>query len=135
MIERIDFPKRYPVPAWLMMTVVVMIFAGIMIHECTQKQLVNEIRISEVVVADYSRVHIEVQYTIQNASRFEREPNLMLKVYDAKGELIASVLYNIKIPARKTQELVKIIDKLDRPLDKGEKPGKVTLEVYPRKVM
>lgn len=135
MIERIDFPKRYPVPSMIMLGVIAFVFIGVMIHECTQKQLVNNIKISDVVITEYTRVYIEVQYTIQNTSRFEQAPNLMLKIYDTRGELLASSLFNVRIPAGKTWPLLKIIDKLIRPLDKGEKPGKVTLEVYPRKVI
>jgi hypothetical protein len=135
MIERIDFPKRYPVPSMIMLLVVVFAIAGVMINECSQKQLVSNVLISDVVIVEYTRVYLEVDYTVHNRSRFEQQPNLMLKVYDTKGELLASALFSIKIPAGKTRNLLKIIDKLDRPLDIGEKPGQVTLEVFPRKVL
>ena len=135
MIDRIDFPKRYPVPSWLMLAVVILALMGIMINESSQKRLVKNIIITNTEITEYSRVHIEVQYNIQNLLPKEQTPNLLLKVYDLQGNIIASTLFRVKLPAQRKISLLKIIDKLVRTLDKGEKPGKVTLEVYPRKVI
>lgn len=119
----------------MILAVVFMVFIGISIHNCIQKQLVNDIQISSVTITEFSRVHVEVHYTIQNLSNLDREPELMLNVYDSKGELLTNALFSIKIQAGKKQEMLKIIDKLNRPLNVGETPGNATVEVYQRKVL
>jgi hypothetical protein len=135
MFQRPEVPTKRSVPSFMILAVLLMVFLGVSIHNCSQKQLANEIQISNVVITEFSRVHVEVHYIIQNLSNLDREPELMLNVYDSKGDLLTSALFSIKIPAGKKQEMLKIIDKLIRPLDVGEKPGKAVLTVYQRKVL
>ncbi len=133
--ERLEFPKKYSIPGIVQLSVLILIIVGIWIQNCSQKQLTQEIRISNIEITEYSRVHIEVHYTIKNTSSFNREIWLLLKAYDTNGEELGSSLYSVKTVAGKTQPMLKIMDKLTRPLNKGEKPDKATIVLYTRKVI
>ncbi len=132
--DRMEFPKKYPIPNWLKLLVVVLVFCGILIHNCTQEHLSQEIVISDVKIIDYSRAHIEVTYNIYNKSSLDRDVWLLLFVSDSKGEELASTLFLIKIKAGENVTKIKIIDKLNKPLINNIKPEKATIEVYKRKV-
>ena len=132
-IERPDLQRRLPVPGYVKIVAILFVIFGIWFQTCTQKQLENEIRFSNLRITEYTRVYLEVRYTITNLSAYDRDANLMLKVYSEKGDLVASTIYAVNVPAHTSQDMIKIIEKMLRPLDKEEKPGKVTLEIYERR--
>jgi hypothetical protein len=133
-IDQMEFPRKYPVPQWLQLAVVVMILAGCGIHYCSQLQSSREISISDVRISDYSRVHVEVEYTLTNDAKVDREVWLYLQVFDANSRVLANALFLVRSKGGSRQSMLKIIDKLSRSLDKNEKPTKATLEVYKKKV-
>lgn len=133
--DRLEFPKKYPIPNWIKLLVVVLIFCGILIHNCSQEHLSSEIEISDIKIVDYSRVHIEIEYKIHNKTNIDRDVWLLLKVTDSNNEELASSLFLIKLKAEEKLSKVKIIDKLSKPLDDKITPQKATIEVYKRKVL
>ncbi|MFB3844523.1 MAG: hypothetical protein ACE14O_02080 [Candidatus Cloacimonadaceae bacterium] len=133
--ERLEFPKKYPIPNWIKLAVLIMILAGIGIHSCSQRKDAADIVISNVQITDYTRVSVEVDYTLQNKSKADRIVWLYLRVYGPEDEILGDALYSVSIKAGAKQDFAKIIDKLSRPLLIGEKPAKATLEIYKRKVL
>lgn len=133
--ERLEFPAKYPIPKGIMLSVFIFIIIGISIHNCSQKQLAEEIQITEIAITDYSRFHIEVQYTLRNTSGMQRDVWLLLKAYSNKGEELGSSLFLVKAQPDRIQSMIKIMDKLNRPLDKDEIPYSATINVYTRKVI
>ncbi len=134
-IDRLDFPKKYPIPAGIKLGVFLVLILGVIIHRCVQNQLKSEIKISNIEITEFSRVHVEVQYTVTNNSRSERDVRLLLKVFDDKGEVIGSSLFMVKVQPKSSQRFVKIIDKLERTLELSEKPTRAEIEVYTRKLL
>jgi len=134
-IDRMEFPKKYPIPNWIKLLVILLVIFGVLIHNCSQDSLDKEIRISEIKITEYSKVHVEVTYSLRNLSTIDREVWLLLKVYDDKDEQLGSSLFLVKIKANTTQKRIKIIDKLSRPLVVNEKPAKASIEIYKRKVL
>jgi hypothetical protein len=133
--ERLDFPKKYPVPNWIKLAIIVALIAGFGIYDCSQKKVLDEIKVLDVKITDYSRVHIEVQYTIQSQSHVDRDIWFILKAFDIKGKELGSTLYQVNVKAGRSQPMLKILDKLERPLENGEKPDKATVSIYTRKVI
>jgi hypothetical protein len=131
--DRMEFPKKYPVSNWIKLVVLLLICSGLLIHNCWQNQIYNNIIIRDIKITDYSRVHVEVEYTIYNKSSIDRDIWLILNVTDNKDIDLGSALYSVRIKAGQTQSLLKIIDKLSRPLELNDKPAKATIEVYKRK--
>lgn len=133
--ERLEFPKKYSIPGGIKLGVLLLIAIGIWIQTCSDKQLHREVIISDVKITDYSKVHVEVQYVIQNMSGLDREVKLLLRIYDEKGVELGSTLFLVNLEAGKKQSMLKIIDKLSRPLEKDEKPFKATINLYTKKVI
>jgi hypothetical protein len=133
--DRMQWPRKYPVPNWIKLMIVVMFFVGVIITNHSQRLLTRDIRISDIKISEYSRVHVDVEYTISNRSSVDRDVWLILQVYDNKSALLGNALFLVNCKAKSTQERLKMIDKLVRPLENNEKPAKATLEVYNKKVI
>jgi hypothetical protein len=84
---------------------------------------------------EYSKVHVEVDYTITNTSRFDRDVRLLLRVYAKDNQELGSSLFMVKIGKHSSKSLLKIIDKLSSPIDNENRPVKATIEIYRRKVI
>lgn len=133
-IDRMEFPKKYPIPNWIKLLVVVLVILGIVIHNCSQDSLDKQIEISDITISEYSKVHVEVRYKLRSLSSVDRDIWLLLRVYDEQGEELSSSLFLVKLNAGAELNMIKILDKLSRPLEANEKPAKATLEIYKRKV-
>ncbi len=133
--DRMEYPRKYPVPGWMKLAVLIMVLTGFLIHRCWQKQTSEQILISNVRVAAYTRVHVEVEYTLHNTSSLDREVWLLLQVYDSRDLLLGSVMFAQNLKAGSGMGYVKLVDKLVRPLNPDEKTIRATLEVYQRKVI
>jgi hypothetical protein len=134
-LDKKDFHQKYPVSGNIKILVIILALAAIFLQNQNQRRISNSVIIRGVHITEYSKVHVETEYTLQNTTRKNLEINLLLKVYDATGKLLGSALYPVHISPQKTDTHIKIIDKLNRSLDKDEKPGKVSLEIYRRKVL
>lgn len=133
--ERLDFPKKYPIPGWIKIAVVIAVLGGVLIHNCSQNNLDREIEITDIKITEFSRVHVEIEYTITNKSIIDRDVWLLLKVFDNSDDLVGSTLFFIKTEAGKSTRLIKIIDKLEKPLIDDVEPVKAVFEVFKRKVL
>lgn len=134
-IDRMEFPKKYPIPNWIKLMVIVLVIAGVFIHNCTQDNLLKEIKITDVQITEYSKVHVEVDYTIANSSKFDRDVRLLLRVYDKDNIELGSTLFLVNISKHSKKSMLKIIDKLSKPIDNENRPFKATIEIYRRKVI
>lgn len=133
--DRMEYPKKYPVPGWLKVFVLAMVMIGILIHNCSQDNLQKEIRIQDMRITDYSRVHVEVAFTLVSQARVDREVWLLIEVLDSNQRILGSSLFQTSVMAGKTKPMLKILDKLDRTLEPGEKPETARIEIYKRKVL
>jgi hypothetical protein len=134
-IDRLEFPKKYPISNSIKFGVLLFIVLGVLIHNCTQNQLSHEVTISDIKITDYSTALVEVQYVLTNQTKVDRYVWLLVKVYDDQGKELESALFQVNARAATIQPMLKIMDKLSRPLQKDEKPAKATIELYKRKVI
>ncbi|PKN79423.1 MAG: hypothetical protein CVU48_05390 [Candidatus Cloacimonetes bacterium HGW-Cloacimonetes-1] len=134
-IERLEFPKKYPLKYNWIVLVLISVVIGVLVHNCTQKQVRETIIISDIAIADYSDQYINVIYTIKNLQKEPQEIRLLAKVYDKDGGEIASTLFIAKLKPLSNQVRTKLIDSLNRSLKPGEKPYRVTITLYERKLI
>jgi len=134
-IDRLEFPKKYPIPNCVKLLVVLLVFTGILIHNCSQTNLTKEIQVSNVRITTYSKVHAEVEYLLTNKSAFKRDVRLLVRIFNETGEELGSALYMVQTLPYSSKPMVKIIDKLSSPLENENIPVKATLEIYRRKVI
>jgi hypothetical protein len=132
-IDRMEFPKKYPIPNWLKILVLALVFASLMMYNCSQDKLRQMLKLSDIRISAFSKAQVEVEYTIRNDTKSDRDAWLLLKVFDVNDSLLASSLFLVKLKAGEKKDMLKVMDKLSRPLAAGEKPGTATLELYRRK--
>jgi hypothetical protein len=132
-IDRMEFPKKYPVPNWLKITVIALLFFSLLVYNYSQEKLAKKLVISDINISSFSKAQVDVEYTISNGTKSGRDAWLLLKVYDVSDSLLASSMFLVTLKAGEKKDMVKVMDKLSRPLAKGEKPGSATLELYRRK--
>jgi hypothetical protein len=128
-----EFPKKYPIPNWLKIVVMLLVLGSLMLYNLNQDKLKQKLVISDVQISAFNKAQITVEYTVSNESRSNREVWLMMKAYDASDSLLTSSLFLVNLKAGEKKELVKVLNDLARPLKPNEKPGAVTLEPYIRK--
>jgi hypothetical protein len=133
--DRMEFPKKYPIPGWLKLFVLATVLLGILIHNCAQDNLEREIAVKNVRITGYSRVHVEVAYTLVNKARVDREVWLLLEVLDDSTGVLGSTLFMTSIRAGQTKSMLKVLDKLNRGLEPGEKPAAARIKIYKRKIL
>ncbi len=134
-IERMDFPRKFPLANSGKLLVLLAVALGIWIHQCTQRELRESIVLSEVKVVNFSSGHIELGYKIQNLKDHDQEVRLLAKVWDENEEEIASIMFLINLKAGITQNRTKIIDKLNRAIREDEIPHRAAIRVFERKIL
>ena len=58
----------------------------------------------------------------------------MARVWDVEGEEIASALFSVKVKANSISKRTKMLDKLNRALQEGERPYKAEIALYTRHI-
>jgi hypothetical protein len=132
-IDRMEFPKKYPIPNWLKIVVMLLVLGSLMLYNMNQDKLKQKLVISDVQISAYNKAQIEVEYSVSNETHSQREAWLLLKVYDNSDSLLTSSLFLVNLKAGEKKEMVKVLNDLARTLQPDEKPGAVTLEPYIRK--
>ncbi len=135
MIDRMEFPRRYKLKDSMIILVMLALLFGVWLNNNTQKRILRSVVISEISIVDYGTQHIEISYKVQNKLRKNLELRMLAKVYDAKGEELASAMYMMEIGALDTLSYSKIFDTLNRALAEGEAPARALVRIYPRKVL
>ncbi len=130
-----EFPRKFPLANSGKLLVLIAVVLGVLIHQCTQKQLRESIVISDIQIVDYSSGHMELEYQIQNLRDREQEVRLLAKAWDDNDIEIASIMFLVKLPPNATQKRTKIIDKLNRAIKEGEIPKRAAIRVYERKIL
>lgn len=133
-VDRMEYPRKYPLANSLKLIVLLGIALGIWIHQYNQKQLRESVVLSDIRIVDYSSGHIELAYTAKNLRSRDQELRLLAKVWDDNGEEIASIMFMVNLKAGATQKRSKVIDKLTRPIREGETPHGAAIRVYERKI-
>jgi hypothetical protein len=118
----------------ILLVAVVAIAAAIWVRY-NNKARAERIVIHSVGFEEYDKNFIRLSYEIENKGKKDEKAALLSKIYDAKGEELASIFFLADIEAHTREYQSKYIDKLNRPLREGEKPYKATLELRQRDLM
>ncbi len=128
--EAINFPKKYPVSASVKIVVLLLIIFGIWLRGCYYRQLPKEMIISEVSISNLTTQSVDVNFTLENRKGVNMDQNLFIQIFTTENYMIASKIVKVTVPAGKKLGYVKILDNLNRPLNKGESIQKATVELY-----
>ena len=124
-----DLKKKYPVPAWVKMILLLAVVFGLVVRSCIHRSEKRNIVISNVMITEYTTLSADVSFEITNKGGvpYKRQP-IMIRIQTHTGEEIASRLTTIAIKPKTTQRYLKVLDKFERPLTEDEVPvAEVTL--------
>jgi hypothetical protein len=128
--EPINYPKKYPVSALVKFIVLLLVIFGIWLRGCYYRQLPKQMIISEVYISNVTSQSIDVNFSLENRKGISMDQNLLIQVYTSENYVITSKIVKVTVPANKKLEYVKILNDMNRPLNKGESIQKATVELY-----
>ncbi len=131
-VDRLEYPKKYKLKSSLLLLVILVALGSIVYLRLSNEARSKRIVVHNVGFDEYDRNFIRVNYEIENKGNKAEQIDLLVKVFDGGGEEIASILFRTAIKAQTREYQGKYIDKLYRPLQDGEKPHKVTIELRQR---
>lgn len=131
-VDRLEYPKKYKMKGTLLLLVILAALGGIVGLRLSGEARSKRIVVHSVGFDEYDRNFIRVKYDIENKGRKTEQADLLIKVFDAAGEEIASIFFRTEIKAQTREFQGKYLDKLNRPLREGEIPHKVTIELRQR---
>lgn len=131
-VDRLEYPKKYKMKGTLLLLVILAALGGIVGLRLSGEARAKRIVVHSVGLDEYDRNFIRVKYEIENKGRKTEQADLLIKVFDAAGEEIASIFFRTEIKAQTREFQGKYLDKLNRPLREGEIPHKVTIELRQR---
>ncbi len=128
--ERIDINKRRSIPNWIKLVLLVTVIFGITLRNCWKKSQTSDISITDIEISDYTIASIDVNFVITNSNDVELTKKIIIKAYLASGEELASRLTSIKVSPKSKKRYLKILTKLQKPLNDINEISLVTVEVY-----
>ena len=131
-VDRLEYPKKYKLKSQLLILIVIVALASLLWLKLSNDARAKRIIIHSVGYSHYDRNFIHAHYDIENKSKKTEDVDLLIKVFDAKNEEIASIFFRTTIKAKTREFQGKYIDKLNRPLANGEKPHRLTIQLRQR---
>lgn len=131
-IERPEFPRKQKLQGTMLLLAALALVFGIAYQKISNSKQRRNIIIYSVSFEDYDRQFIRLAYDIENKGKNDAQITLLGKVFDDRNEEIASIIFTTDVKASSREYQTKIIDKLNRPLKKDEKPYRATLQLIQR---
>lgn len=130
-IDRIDINKRWPIPNWIPMLLLVAAVSGLVISRCSHKAQDDYLVFSEISVKAATLANIDVNFTIFNRTKidYEKKP-IWIRAFDHDNEEIASKITTIAIGAGERKRYIKVLSKLQIPIKGVDDISRVTVEMY-----
>ena len=129
-IDRIDIKKRWPIPATVKLLLMLLVIMGFIMHNCWKKTHGKSLPISDIEITELTRVSADVAFVVVNPHNLELKKAVLIKIFTNSGELIASKISSITMPAKTKKRYLKVLQKFNFPVDDPEIVGDVTIEWY-----
>ena len=134
-VQRIEFPKKYPIKDTLIILVVLAAIIGVFVTKCSSNSIEKRVFIRSIRFEEVDKNFVRLGYVIENKGTKTEKLQLIARVFDAeKGEL-SSRLFSIVVAPGQTDYKSVVLDKWSRRLKEGELPHSATIEFYKRKLL
>ncbi|NLK49558.1 MAG: hypothetical protein GX294_02805 [Candidatus Cloacimonetes bacterium] len=131
-VDRLPFPRKYKLKQTVLLFAILAALFGLWLRSNAHKSQSKRIIIHSVGVERFDTQFVEITFEIENKGAKDEEVMLLTKVYNTAGEEVTSKLFQIRTKAQKRETRSEMIDKMTLPLKPGEKPYRITLELYHR---
>ncbi|NQV17135.1 MAG: hypothetical protein HQ534_01125 [Armatimonadetes bacterium] len=128
--ERIDIKKRWPIPPALKLILLVAVILGLVGRKCWMKNPGRNLQISEIEITEVTKVSADVKFTVANRAKISLKKSVLIKIFSPSGELIASKIAWIEIPAKSRKRYLKVLQKFNFPIDNPDEIVDVTVDFY-----
>ena len=129
-IDRIDIKKRWPIPPTVKLLLMLLVIFGFIMHNCWKKTQGKSLPISDIEITELTRVSADVAFVVANPHNLELKKAVLIQIFTKSGELIASKISSITMPAKTKKRYLKVLQKFNFPVDDPESVGDVTIEWY-----
>ena len=129
-VDRIDMKKRWPIPPYVKLILMIVVILGFWGHSCWKKNVGANIQISEIEVIRATMTSADIGFSVANRADIALKKSLLIKLINVHDELVASKITQVEIPARSKKKFLKVLQKFELPLNGFEDIKEVTIEVY-----
>ena len=128
--ERIDIKKRWPIPPAIKLILLVAVILGLVVRNCWMKDPGRNLQISEIEITEVTKVSADVKFTVANRAKITLKKSVMIKIFSPSGDLIASKIAWIEIPAKSRKRYLKVLQKFNFPIENPDAIVDATVEFY-----
>jgi hypothetical protein len=132
--DPVNIPRKYPTSATVKFIVLLLVIFGIWLRSCYYRQLPKQMIISNVNISNVTSQSVDVNFTLENRKGVNMDQNLFIQLYTSENYMISSKIVKVTVPANRKLEFIKILDDMNRPLNKAETIQKATVELYTPKL-
>lgn len=130
-VDRIDIKKKWPVPPYVKLILMIAVIGGIVGRSCWLKQKDANIMISDIKVVDATKITADVEFNVANRANIALKKSFLITIIDQEDQLVASKITQIELPAKSNKRYIKILQKFNIPLMNGiDDIKEVSVEVY-----
>ncbi len=128
--ERIDIKRRWPIPPAIKLILLVAVILGLVARSCWMKKPGRNLQISEIEITEFTKVSADVKFTVANRAKITQKKSVLIKIFSPSGELIASKISWIEIPAKSRKRFLKVLQKFNFPIENPDEIVDVTVDFY-----
>ena len=130
-VDRIDMNRKWPMPNWIPMLLLVAAISGLLIGRCGHAARDKYIVFYNVEVQEATLANIDVTFEAYNRSKVDfRDEGVLIRAYNETGEEIASKITTIDLDSGKKLRFLKVLTKLTKRIDSKEDVHSVSVEIY-----
>ena len=130
-VDRIDINKKWPIPSWVPMLMLVVAISGLFIGRCGHVAHDKYIVFFNIGVSEATQANIDVIFEAYNRSKVDFEGSgILIRVFNNEGEEIASKITTIDLKAGEKQRFLKVLTKITQLIKNKADIGNVTVELY-----
>lgn len=130
-VDRIDINRKWAIPNWIPMLLLIAAVMGLVISRCSHKAQDEYFVFSDIVVKMATHANIDVNFTVFNRTKINFEKKaILIRVFDHGDEEIASKLTTITLGAGEQKRFIKVLTKFRIPINGAEDISRVTVEMY-----
>jgi len=130
-VDRIDIKKKWPIPAWVKMVLMLAVILGILGRSCWMKSKDVNIQIANIEVVDATKVTADIKFNVANRASIPLKKSFIIKIINQEDQLVASKITQIELPPKSNKRYLKVIEKFNIPLmHEADDIKVVTVEVY-----
>lgn len=130
-VDRIDINRKWPVPSWVPMMLLLAAISGFLISRCGHSARDKYIVFFNVEIQEITTANIDITFEAYNRSKVDlNEEGVLIRVYDKTGEEVASKITTIDLASGENKRFLKMLTKFTKPVKNPDEIVEVTVELY-----